>query len=169
VESTPLDLAIQQKKTETADLLRKHGGMTGAELDALLPLLTTELTFTAVSEVPTVYAMAQGSGTCNSADISGSFVILYGSKFNLRIVEKSDYSSVFKADTQLEGNLNGVMTVALNEDLFSTSFSITDELMAVPYVNGKWDTTKAVPVTRYKNLSFDASKKTKAAQWQSAE
>ena len=25
-EKTPLDLAIQHKKTETADLLRKHGG-----------------------------------------------------------------------------------------------------------------------------------------------
>jgi hypothetical protein len=119
--------------------------------------------------------MAQGSGSCNGADISGSFVILYGSKYNLRIVKKSDGSSVFKADTQLEGNLNGVMTVALSEDLFSTSFSTTEELLAVPYVNGKlgvdgkWDTTKAVPVTRYKNLSFDAAKKTKAAQWQSAE
>jgi hypothetical protein len=29
---TPLDLAIQQKKTEIADLLRKHGGKTGEEL-----------------------------------------------------------------------------------------------------------------------------------------
>ena len=31
---TALDSAIQQKKTETADLLRKHGGKTGAELKA---------------------------------------------------------------------------------------------------------------------------------------
>ena len=31
---TPLDLAIQQKKTEIADLLRKHGGKTGEELKA---------------------------------------------------------------------------------------------------------------------------------------
>ena len=31
---TPLDLAIVMKKTETADLLRKHGGKTGAELKA---------------------------------------------------------------------------------------------------------------------------------------
>ena len=31
---TPLDLAIQLKRTETADLLRKHGGKTGAELKA---------------------------------------------------------------------------------------------------------------------------------------
>ena len=31
---TPLDDAIQQKRTETADLLRKHGGKTGAELKA---------------------------------------------------------------------------------------------------------------------------------------
>jgi hypothetical protein len=29
---TPLDLAIQLKRTETADLLRKHGGKTGEEL-----------------------------------------------------------------------------------------------------------------------------------------
>ncbi len=29
---TLLDLAIKRKKIETADLLRKHGGMTGAEL-----------------------------------------------------------------------------------------------------------------------------------------
>ena len=31
---TPLDSAIQVKNTETADLLRKHGGKTGAELKA---------------------------------------------------------------------------------------------------------------------------------------
>ena len=31
---TPLDLAIQLKRTETADLLRKHGGKTGEELKA---------------------------------------------------------------------------------------------------------------------------------------
>ena len=32
--TTPLDDAIQQKRTETADLLRKHGGKTGLELRA---------------------------------------------------------------------------------------------------------------------------------------
>jgi ankyrin repeat protein len=32
--STPLDSAIQLKQTETADLLRKHGGKTGEELKA---------------------------------------------------------------------------------------------------------------------------------------
>ena len=32
--ATPLDLAIQFKNTETADLLRKHGAKTGEELDA---------------------------------------------------------------------------------------------------------------------------------------
>ena len=31
---TPLDVAIKQKQTETADLLRHHGGKTGAELKA---------------------------------------------------------------------------------------------------------------------------------------
>ena len=31
---TPLDLAIQLKRTETADLLRKHGGKTKKELEA---------------------------------------------------------------------------------------------------------------------------------------
>jgi ankyrin repeat protein len=31
---TPLDSAIQQKKTEITDLLRKHGGKTGEELKA---------------------------------------------------------------------------------------------------------------------------------------
>ena len=31
---TPLDLAIMWKRTETADLLRKHGGKTGEELKA---------------------------------------------------------------------------------------------------------------------------------------
>ena len=31
---TPLDLAIQRKKTETADFLRKHGGKTKKELEA---------------------------------------------------------------------------------------------------------------------------------------
>jgi ankyrin repeat protein len=31
---TPLDFAIQYKKPETADLLRKHGGKTGEELKA---------------------------------------------------------------------------------------------------------------------------------------
>jgi ankyrin repeat protein len=31
---TPLDRAIFNKHTETADLLRKHGGKTGAELKA---------------------------------------------------------------------------------------------------------------------------------------
>jgi ankyrin repeat protein len=31
---TPLDLAIQVKNTEVADLLRKHGGKTGDELKA---------------------------------------------------------------------------------------------------------------------------------------
>ena len=31
---TPLDLAILDKHTETADLLRKHGGKTGEELKA---------------------------------------------------------------------------------------------------------------------------------------
>jgi hypothetical protein len=31
---TPLDLAIEENKKETADLLRKHGGKTGAELKA---------------------------------------------------------------------------------------------------------------------------------------
>ena len=32
--TTPLDDAIQQKRTETADLLRKHGGKTGEEIEA---------------------------------------------------------------------------------------------------------------------------------------
>jgi len=32
--STALDDAIKYKRTETADLLRKHGGKTGAELKA---------------------------------------------------------------------------------------------------------------------------------------
>ena len=31
---TPLDVAIQLKRTELADLLRKHGGKTGEELKA---------------------------------------------------------------------------------------------------------------------------------------
>jgi hypothetical protein len=31
---TPLDRAIKYKQTETDDLLRKHGGKTGAELKA---------------------------------------------------------------------------------------------------------------------------------------
>jgi len=31
---TPLDVAIQLKHNETADLLRKHGGKTGEELKA---------------------------------------------------------------------------------------------------------------------------------------
>jgi ankyrin repeat protein len=31
---TPLDLAIENKQTEIADLLRKHGGKTGNELKA---------------------------------------------------------------------------------------------------------------------------------------
>ncbi len=31
---TPLDVAIENKHTETADLLRKHGGKTGEELKA---------------------------------------------------------------------------------------------------------------------------------------
>jgi ankyrin repeat protein len=31
---TPLDWAIPRKLTETADLLRKHGGKTGEELKA---------------------------------------------------------------------------------------------------------------------------------------
>ena len=34
VDTTPLDLAIKYKRTETADLLRKHGGKTGQELKA---------------------------------------------------------------------------------------------------------------------------------------
>jgi hypothetical protein len=35
---TPLDLAIWRKKTETADLIRKHGGRTAEEI-ALMPRL----------------------------------------------------------------------------------------------------------------------------------
>jgi len=31
---TPLDVAIELKRTEMADLLRKHGGKTGEELKA---------------------------------------------------------------------------------------------------------------------------------------
>ncbi len=31
---TPLDWAIRLKQTETADLIRKHGGKTGEELKA---------------------------------------------------------------------------------------------------------------------------------------
>jgi len=31
---TPLDVVIEYKQTETADLLRKHGGKTGEELKA---------------------------------------------------------------------------------------------------------------------------------------
>jgi ankyrin repeat protein len=31
---TPLDYAIYRRQTETADLLRKHGGKTGEELKA---------------------------------------------------------------------------------------------------------------------------------------
>ena len=34
VGQTPLDSAIVEKQTETADLLRKHGGKTGEELKA---------------------------------------------------------------------------------------------------------------------------------------
>ena len=37
---TPLDWAISRKHPETVDLLRKHGGKTGAELKALMPRLT---------------------------------------------------------------------------------------------------------------------------------
>ena len=33
-DQTPLDFAIRFKRTETDDLLRKHGGKTGAELKA---------------------------------------------------------------------------------------------------------------------------------------
>ena len=33
-DRTPLDWAIKHKQTEIADLLRKHGGTTGAELKA---------------------------------------------------------------------------------------------------------------------------------------
>ncbi|MDB4794568.1 hypothetical protein OAG73_00020 [bacterium] len=36
---TPLDMAIRLKRTETTDLLRKHGGKTSAEL-ALIPRLS---------------------------------------------------------------------------------------------------------------------------------
>ncbi|MEO2184393.1 MAG: ankyrin repeat domain-containing protein [bacterium] len=32
--NTPLDMAIMENQTETADLLRKHGGKTGEELRA---------------------------------------------------------------------------------------------------------------------------------------
>ena len=32
---TPLDSAVKDKRTETADLLRKHGGKTGEELEAV--------------------------------------------------------------------------------------------------------------------------------------
>jgi ankyrin repeat protein len=35
---TPLDWAILNKQTETADLLRKHGGRTGEELEAAEPV-----------------------------------------------------------------------------------------------------------------------------------
>ena len=31
---TPLDMAIKRNHTEIADLLRKHGGKTGEELEA---------------------------------------------------------------------------------------------------------------------------------------
>ncbi len=34
MDVTPLDKAIEDNYTETADLLRKHGGKTGAELKA---------------------------------------------------------------------------------------------------------------------------------------
>ena len=34
IGDTPLDGAIQRKRTETIDLLRKHGGKTGEELKA---------------------------------------------------------------------------------------------------------------------------------------
>ncbi|MDC0065843.1 hypothetical protein OAK15_05230 [Verrucomicrobia bacterium] len=34
IQWTPLDWGIKHKRTETADLLRKHGGKTGAELKA---------------------------------------------------------------------------------------------------------------------------------------
>ena len=33
-KETPLDVAVRRKRTKTADLLRKHGGKTGAELKA---------------------------------------------------------------------------------------------------------------------------------------
>jgi ankyrin repeat protein len=33
-KETPLDAAVRRKRTETADLLRKHGGKTGEELKA---------------------------------------------------------------------------------------------------------------------------------------
>ena len=33
-DRTPLDVAIKHKRTETADLLRKHGGKTGKQLKA---------------------------------------------------------------------------------------------------------------------------------------
>ena len=38
---TALDWAIQQGKTETADLLRKHGGKTSEELNALIDAAKT--------------------------------------------------------------------------------------------------------------------------------
>jgi ankyrin repeat protein len=33
-DSTPLDMAIKHKRTEIADIFRKHGGKSGAELKA---------------------------------------------------------------------------------------------------------------------------------------
>jgi cytohesin len=33
-DDTPLDMAIKRRRTETADLLRKHGGKTSEELKA---------------------------------------------------------------------------------------------------------------------------------------
>ena len=40
-EMTPLDMATDKNRTETEDLLRKHGGKTGEELDALFDAAKT--------------------------------------------------------------------------------------------------------------------------------
>ena len=131
---------------------------------------SANLTFTnAVSEIPVIHAFAKGSGSIHDLDISESYVILYASKYNLRIVRKSDYASVFEADTQLPRESDGVMTVALPKTLFSSNFSVNDELLAIPNIGNKWDISQAVSVPTFSELSFDSSKTTKAEQWKAVE
>ena len=144
-------------------------GINGAELWSLASS-SANLTFTnAVSEIPVIHAFAKGSGSIHDLDISESYVILYASKYNLRIVRKSDYASVFEADTQLPRESDGVMTVALPKTLFSSNFSVNDELLAIPNIGNKWDISQAVSVPTFSELSFDSSKTTKAEQWKAVE
>ena len=87
---TPVDLAIWRKKTETADLLRKHGGKTGEEFALMPPRLVQHgrFSFSFDAKEGKVYEV-QDSFDLLNWEVSKTYYI--GTGTSVRFYEERDH------------------------------------------------------------------------------